>query len=59
MNFLEASKKANEHLLKYSVSMIHVDKPESLLLSLLGPEKAVCQTVGMFDLSSEKNGKIK
>lgn len=50
MNFLVANKKANEHLLKYSVFMIRLDKLESLLLS---------QTVGLFDQSSEKNRKMK
>lgn len=59
MNFLVANKKANEHLLKYSVSLIHLDKLESLLSSLLVPEKVVGPSVDMFDPSSEKSGKIK
>lgn len=46
MNFLAMSKKANEHLLKYPVFMIHLDKLESLLLNMLGTYKIVRQTAG-------------
>lgn len=54
MNFLVTSMKANEHLLKYSVFKIHLDKQESSLLSLLVTWKKVCQTAGQFDQSSEE-----
>lgn len=46
MNFLATRKKANEHLLKYPVFMIHLVKLESLLLNLLGTSKIVRQTAG-------------
>lgn len=59
MNYMVTNKKANEHLLKYSAFMIHVDKLETLLLSLLVTYKVVCQMVEWFDQSSEKNRKIK
>lgn len=57
MNFLVTEKKANEHLLKYSVFMIHSDKLGTLLLSLLVTYKVVCQTVRQFDQSLEKKKK--
>lgn len=57
MNFLVTEKKANEHLLKYSVFMIHSDKLGTLLLSLLVTYKVVCQTVRQFDQSLGKKKK--
>ena len=48
------SKKANEHLLKYSVVTIYLDKLEGWLLSPLATYKIVCQAVGQFGQNSEE-----